>query len=198
MIRFFASYYASDQRISNVNKSPVMCYICLIVSWCHEKDRRDLRLKLQNKSTQSQLEIEGIRDLREKLSGSNNSLKVTTAAPKRRKIAVDSRLARKVIVQVPVQEAKKVMRTMSKKKTVHEVLYLNMPFIFSDIVYQFRFMSVSRRLLFLTSSSCHIIIWSLDWLQSIQAMKLISVSFVIMTSLSLSLCVSVCLFVLLW
>ncbi|XP_017239006.1 uncharacterized protein LOC108211821 isoform X2 [Daucus carota subsp. sativus] len=83
-------------------------------------NRRDLRLKLQNKSTQSQLEIEGIRDLREKLSGSNNSLKVTTAAPKRRKVAVDSRLARKVIVQVPVQEAKKVMRTMSKKKTVHE------------------------------------------------------------------------------
>lgn len=86
------------------------------------KDRRDLCLKLQNKSTQSQTENEGIRDLREKLSGSNNSLQVNTAAPKRRKVEVDSKLARKVIVQVPVQEAKKVTSTISKKKTVHKVL----------------------------------------------------------------------------
>ncbi|KAL8092757.1 hypothetical protein AgCh_034857 [Apium graveolens] len=102
------------------------------------KDRRDLRLKLQNKSTRSQTEEEGIRDLREKLSGQTeeegirdlreklsgptNSLQVNTDAPKRRKVAVDSKLAEKVIVQVPVQEAKKVVRTMSisKKKTAQK------------------------------------------------------------------------------
>ncbi|KAL8092756.1 uncharacterized protein LOC141692407 isoform X2 [Apium graveolens] len=101
-------------------------------------NRRDLRLKLQNKSTRSQTEEEGIRDLREKLSGQTeeegirdlreklsgptNSLQVNTDAPKRRKVAVDSKLAEKVIVQVPVQEAKKVVRTMSisKKKTAQK------------------------------------------------------------------------------
>ncbi|KAK1355994.1 SAM domain-containing protein [Heracleum sosnowskyi] len=83
---------------------------------------RDLRLKLQNKSTQCQTENKGVRDLREKLSGPTNSLQVNTAAPQRRKVAVDSKLARKVIVQVPVQEAKKVTSTMSisKKKTVQK------------------------------------------------------------------------------
>ncbi|XP_074353335.1 uncharacterized protein LOC141692407 isoform X5 [Apium graveolens] len=87
--------------------------------------KRDLRLKLQNKSTRSQTEEEGIRDLREKLSGPTNSLQVNTDAPKRRKVAVDSKLAEKVIVQVPVQEAKKVVRTMSisKKKTAQKVFY---------------------------------------------------------------------------
>lgn len=106
----------------------VTCYVlyvfnCKLMS---RKDHRDLRLKLQDKSTQSQTENElneGIRDLREKLSGSNNSLQVNTVAPKRRKVAVDSKLARKVIVQVPVQEAKKVTTTKSQKKTVQKVFY---------------------------------------------------------------------------
>lgn len=98
------------------------------------KDRRDLRLKLQKKSTQSQTENEGIRDLREKLSGLTNSVQVNTAAPKRSKVAVDSKVARKVIVQVPVQEAKKVTSTMSisKKKTVQKVFF-NRPFIFDNL-----------------------------------------------------------------
>lgn len=110
------------------------------------KDRRDLRLKLQNKSTRSQTENVCIRDLREKLSGPTNSLQVNTAVPKRRKVAVDSKLAKKVTVQVPVQEAKKVMSTMSisKKRTAQKVFlyyrlfildFLDMPFILSAIVY---------------------------------------------------------------
>lgn len=96
---------------------------CKLMSW---KDRRDLRLKLQNKSTRSQTENEGIRDLREKLSGPTNSLQVNTAVPKRRKVAVDSKLAKKVTVQVPVQEAKKVTSTMSisKKRTAQKVFIL--------------------------------------------------------------------------
>lgn len=98
------------------------------MSW---KDRRvgarDLRLKLQKKSIQNTTQSGkgslsgGIRDLREKLSGTMTLQPVDTAPLKPRAVPEGSKPPRKAAVEAPVPETKKVTSTLSKKKSQHKV-----------------------------------------------------------------------------
>lgn len=93
------------------------------------KDRRvgasDLRLKLQKKSaTQSgKGSISGgVRDLREKLSGTMYMQAADRAPPKPKPVVEASKPARKnVIVEAPAPETKRVASLVSKKKTQQKV-----------------------------------------------------------------------------
>lgn len=81
---------------------------------------RDLRLKLQKKSLQQVSQsgkghLSGMRDLREKLSGTMNSQPVNSDPPKPKLEA--AKLARKsVAVEAPEPESKRVAVPASKKK----------------------------------------------------------------------------------
>ncbi|GMH30939.1 hypothetical protein Nepgr_032782 [Nepenthes gracilis] len=80
-------------------------------------DARDLRLKLQKKSTQLGARS-GIRDLREKLSGSMHSQPVNRDPSKPKVEPEASKPARKsVILEPPVAESKQIANTTVGKKT---------------------------------------------------------------------------------
>ncbi|XP_021720069.1 ankyrin repeat and SAM domain-containing protein 6-like isoform X1 [Chenopodium quinoa] len=78
----------------------------------------DLRLKLQRRSSQQETQGGGVRDLREKLSGSMHSQPVNkdSQKPKPEHEAVKP-ARRSVIVATPVAEPKKVSNPTSRKKT---------------------------------------------------------------------------------
>lgn len=84
---------------------------------------RDLRLKLQKKSILQATHSAkgslpaGVRDLREKLSGTTYSQQVE-APPKPKPVLESSKPARKTVVaEAPVPETKKIASSVSKKKT---------------------------------------------------------------------------------
>uniref|UniRef100_A0A5B7A5Z3 Putative ankyrin repeat and SAM domain-containing protein 6 n=1 Tax=Davidia involucrata TaxID=16924 RepID=A0A5B7A5Z3_DAVIN len=90
----------------------------------HRIGAKDLRLKLQKKSVQQATQIGkgslsgGVRDLREKLSGTMHTPPVNTDPPKPKPVLEGSKPARKnVIVEVPVPETKKVPSSITRKKT---------------------------------------------------------------------------------
>lgn len=97
----------------------------------YRKERRvgvtDLRLKLQKKSAKKTNQSGngslsgGIRDLREKLSGTMTSQSAEAARPKPRAVPEASKPARKVAVEAPVPETKSVSTTVSKKKPQQKV-----------------------------------------------------------------------------
>lgn len=83
---------------------------------------RDLRLKLQRKSSQQASQsgsLSGVRDLREKLSGLTNTQPMNTDPSKLRMEAF--RPARKsVAVDAPAPEAKKATNPASRKKATQK------------------------------------------------------------------------------
>lgn len=76
----------------------------------------DLRLKLLRKSNQQDTQGGGVRDLREKLSGSMHSQPIKKDPPKPRPEAIKP-ARRSVIVEAPAAESKKVSASLSRKKT---------------------------------------------------------------------------------
>jgi len=80
----------------------------------HKIDARDLRLKLQRKSFQQASPRSGVRDLREKLSGTMNSQPANVDPPKP-KIAVAKPARRSVAVEAPEPEIKKTANVVSRK-----------------------------------------------------------------------------------
>ncbi|KAL5562125.1 hypothetical protein UlMin_031872 [Ulmus minor] len=82
-------------------------------------DARDLRLKLQRKSQQASISgrgsASGVRDLREKLSGTMHPQPVNNDPPKPR--LETAKVARKnVAVQAPAPESKRAANTATRKK----------------------------------------------------------------------------------
>ncbi|KAG5252205.1 ankyrin repeat and SAM domain-containing protein [Salix suchowensis] len=80
----------------------------------HKIDARDLRLKLQRKSLQQVSPRSGVRDLREKLSGTMNS-HPTSVDPPKPKIAVAKPARKSVAVEAPEPEIKKTAIVVSRK-----------------------------------------------------------------------------------
>ncbi|KAJ6687067.1 PA-PL1 PHOSPHOLIPASE FAMILY [Salix purpurea] len=80
----------------------------------HKIDARDLRLKLQRKSLQQVSPRSGVRDLREKLSGTMNSHPTSVDLPKP-KIAVAKPARKSVAVEAPEPEIKKTAIVVSRK-----------------------------------------------------------------------------------
>ncbi|XP_059626214.1 uncharacterized protein LOC132269150 [Cornus florida] len=85
---------------------------------------KDLRLKLQRKNLQQATQSGkgsfsgGVKDLREKLSGSMHSKPVNTNPPKPKLVLEGSKPAKKsVVVDAPVPETKGVASSVSRKKT---------------------------------------------------------------------------------
>ncbi|CAL5353488.1 unnamed protein product [Camellia sinensis] len=86
---------------------------------------KDLRLKLQKKSVQQESlsgngSVSGVRDLREKLSGTMYSQPVNTdpPKPKRKPVLKDNKSVRNnVIVEAPEPETKKVASSVRRTKT---------------------------------------------------------------------------------
>uniref|UniRef100_A0A6N2LTU0 SAM domain-containing protein n=1 Tax=Salix viminalis TaxID=40686 RepID=A0A6N2LTU0_SALVM len=77
----------------------------------HKIDARDLRLKLQRKNLQQVSPRSGVRDLREKLSGTMNS-RPTNVDPPKPKIAVAKPARKSVAVEAPEPEIKKTAIVM--------------------------------------------------------------------------------------
>ena len=96
------------------------CFDCLILAYKDRKvDARDLRLKLQRKNQQVSVSgrgaHSGVRDLRERLSGTMHPQFVNYDPPKPK--AEISKPARKsVAIQAPAPESKRVSNSTSKKK----------------------------------------------------------------------------------
>uniref|UniRef100_A0A5B7A4L2 Putative ankyrin repeat and SAM domain-containing protein 6 n=1 Tax=Davidia involucrata TaxID=16924 RepID=A0A5B7A4L2_DAVIN len=98
----------------------------------HRIGAKDLRLKLQKKSVQQATQIGkgslsgGVRDLREKLSGTMHSEPVNTDPPKLKPVLEGSKPARKsIVVEAPVPETKKVASLVSRKKTQQKAESVN-------------------------------------------------------------------------
>ena len=80
----------------------------------HKIDARDLRLKLQRKNLQQVSPRSGVRDLREKLSGTMNS-RPTNVDPPKPKIVVAKPARKSVAVEAPEPEIKKTAIVVSRK-----------------------------------------------------------------------------------
>lgn len=78
----------------------------------------DLRLKLLRKNSQQDTQGGGVRDLREKLSGTMHSQPIKKDPPRPKPESEAVKPARRsVIVEAPVAESKKVSDSVSRKKT---------------------------------------------------------------------------------
>ena len=83
----------------------------------------DLRLKLLRKNSQQDAQGGGVRDLREKLSGTMHSQPIKKDPPRPKSESEAVKPARRsVIVEAPVAESKKVSDSVSRKKTQQKVL----------------------------------------------------------------------------
>lgn len=91
----------------------------------------DLRLKLQRRSSQHDTQGGGVRDLREKLSGSMHSQPINKDPLKPKPEPEAAKPARRsVIVATPVAESKKVPNSTSRKKPQQKVLYSLFPVLY--------------------------------------------------------------------
>ncbi|KAA8550614.1 hypothetical protein F0562_002298 [Nyssa sinensis] len=93
---------------------------------------KDLRLKLQKKSVQQATQIGkgslsgGVRDLREKLSGTMHLEPMNTDPPKPKLVLAGSKPDRKsTVAEAPVPETKKVASSVSRKKTQQKAESVN-------------------------------------------------------------------------
>uniref|UniRef100_A0A803MTN8 SAM domain-containing protein n=1 Tax=Chenopodium quinoa TaxID=63459 RepID=A0A803MTN8_CHEQI len=87
----------------------------------HKLGGGDLRLKLQRRSSQQDIQGAGVRDLREKLTGSMHTQPVKKDPPKPKPDPEASKPTRRsVIVATPIAD-KKVSNTTSRKKTQQKV-----------------------------------------------------------------------------
>ncbi|KAF5930576.1 hypothetical protein HYC85_031449 [Camellia sinensis] len=104
---------------------------------------KDLRLKLQKKSVQQESlsgngSVSGVRDLREKLSGTMYSQPVNTdpPKPKRKPVLKDNKSVRNnVIVEAPEPETKKVASSVPRTKTPQKARTFPVIFISSLAFY---------------------------------------------------------------
>ena len=88
-------------------------------------DARDLRLKLQRKNLQQVSQsgrgtLSGVRDLREKLSGTMNTQPINADPPKP-KLEVAKPARRSVAVETPEPEPKRAATTAARKKAQQKV-----------------------------------------------------------------------------
>ncbi|MBA0704828.1 hypothetical protein Golax_017061 [Gossypium laxum] len=118
----------------------------------HKVDARDLRLKLQRKSLQNVSQsgrgtLSGVRDLREKLSGTMNAQPIN-ADPRKQKVKAAQPARKSVAVETPELDPRRAANTPARKKAKQSVsnlctflLFSIFPYMLYVCVYLFVYMT---------------------------------------------------------